>query len=224
MTEKKTQLVIPPPNFKILITKIVGTEMYVQNRFSKKAQDMMREKMEAGSTAKKGVKREARDFQKDFEGSYYKSSEGWYGVPAGLFRNAMISTCRIVGFQMTKAKLSIFVLADGNDATDNTPLVRISNPPIKRVDPVRNATGVCDLRARAEYAKGWEVEVRVRYDADMFTDADVLNLLSRCGVQVGIGNGRPDSKTSNGLGWGTFEIKAEKAKGGKRTAKMEVVS
>jgi len=28
-------------------------------------------------------------------------------------------------------------------------------------------------------------------------------------VQVGVGEGRPDSRDSNGLGWGLFEIMAE---------------
>ena len=224
-TETKKTLVIPPPNFKVLITTIVGDSIFVQNRFSKKAADMMREKMEAGSTTKKGAKRSARDFKSDFEESYYRSSEGWYGIPAGTIRNGMISACKIVGFQMTRAKLSVFVLADGNDALDGSPIIKISKTPVMRVDHVRNATGVCDLRARAEYGVGWEADLRIRYDADQFTETDILNLLMRCGIQVGIGNGRPDSRMSNGLGWGTFEIKSEAtATKGRRKAIAAVAS
>jgi hypothetical protein len=36
--------------------------------------------------------------------------------------------------------------------------------------------------------------------------ADVLNLVSRCGMQVGIGAGRPDSKASAGCGFGLFQV------------------
>ena len=35
---------------------------------------------------------------------------------------------------------------------------------------------------------------------------EVRNLLVRAGVQVGIGEGRPYSKKSYGMGWGTFEV------------------
>jgi hypothetical protein len=38
------------------------------------------------------------------------------------------------------------------------------------------------------------------------SDTDVVNLISRVGLQVGIGEGRPDSKQSAGLGYGLFEI------------------
>jgi hypothetical protein len=40
----------------------------------------------------------------------------------------------------------------------------------------------------------------------MFSLDDISNLLMRVGLQVGLGEGRPDSKKSAGMGWGTFEI------------------
>jgi hypothetical protein len=46
----------------------------------------------------------------------------------------------------------------------------------------------------------------VRFDADQFTAQDVINLISRVGLQVGICEGRPDSKSSAGCGWGTFRV------------------
>jgi hypothetical protein len=49
----------------------------------------------------------------------------------------------------------------------------------------------------------------VRFDADQFTLRDIANLLLRAGMQVGVGEGRPDSKKSCGMGWGTFEIKEQ---------------
>jgi hypothetical protein len=53
---------------------------------------------------------------------------------------------------------------------------------------------------------GWEATVRIRFDADLFTITDVANLLRRAGLQVGVGEGRPDSKKSAGMGWGIFDI------------------
>jgi hypothetical protein len=41
---------------------------------------------------------------------------------------------------------------------------------------------------------------------DQFKTVDVINLISRCGLQVGIGAGRPDSKASAGCGFGLFQV------------------
>jgi hypothetical protein len=41
----------------------------------------------------------------------------------------------------------------------------------------------------------------------MFTPEHVAALLQRAGMQVGIGEGRPDSKRSVGQGWGLFTVK-----------------
>lgn len=67
--------------------------------------------------------------------------------------------------------------------------------------------GVADIRWRPMWEQ-WSAKVRVRWDANQFSAQDVVNLLSRAGMQVGIGEGRPDSKASNGMGWGMFEVLA----------------
>ncbi len=110
---------------------------------------------------------------------------------------------------MTLAKLSVFVVADGyeRDRFGTQPLVKITKGKPERTDfAVRNATGVADIRPRPMWAEGWEAVVTIRFDADQFTLSDVTNLLARRGEQVGIGAGRPDSKDSAGMGWGTFRI------------------
>jgi len=202
------ELLIPAPNFKTAVCTIVGTAPLVGNKFSSRALADMRAKMEAGSTAKKGKKREAKNFDAAYEESIHRSLEGWAGIPAPAFRNALISSCKIVGYQMTRAKLALFVVADGVDADDGTPLVKITKgKPRKAEHFVRNASGVCDIRPRPMWEPGWEAVVRVQFDADQFTVEDVGNLMSRAGMQVGVGAGRPDSKMSNGMGWGLFTIK-----------------
>lgn len=203
---------ITPPKFQRLRTRIVGTAPLMQARFSAKAMQTMKSKMLAGSTAKKGAKREARDFDADFEGALHRSSEGWIGVPAAALRNACIDVCRMVGFQMTRAKMSIFVEADGLDKVDGAPLVKLDAGEPERTEmATRNATGVADIRVRPMWRQ-WALDVTVRYDADQFTAQDVANLLARAGEQVGIGEGRPFSKSSNGLGFGTFRIANEEVK------------
>lgn len=203
--ENKTVLVIQPPKFETVEFTIVGNAPYVQSRFSAKAIEMMKAKHEAGPQAKKIIKKEARDFQADYENAKHISRDGWVGIPASSFRNAMISACRIVGFKMTLAKLGVFVHQDGFDKVDGMPLIKIEGEPRLHQMHARNDSGVCDIRVRPMWEE-WSAKPRIRFDAEMFTAADVANLLRRVGMQVGIGEGRPDSRESAGLGWGTFDV------------------
>ena len=141
------------PQRQIAKFKIIGTAPFVQLRFSEKKKYEIQKTHEAGSTNRSKKKKEARDFSTEYEEAMYKSEEGWRGIPAAAFRNASISACRTVGFKMTHAKLAVFVLPDGFDKDDATPLVRIYGKPEQVISHVRNATGVVDLRTRAMWKK-----------------------------------------------------------------------
>lgn len=205
--KKKTEAIsISPPKFDLMHFRIEGTAPLMQARFSAKALQAMRAKMEAGSTAKKGGKKPPRDFEDDFQQAMHKSEEGWIGIPASALRNACIDVCRMVGFKMTHAKMSVFVEADGRDQVDGMPLVKLdAGDPEQSEMPTRNTTGVADIRVRPMWRE-WAADIRIRFDADQFTGSDVANLVARAGMQVGIGEGRPFSKSSNGLGFGTFRV------------------
>jgi len=201
---KITRGSIPAPKFQRLHAVLVGTAPLVQARFSEKAKLLMRSKMLEGSRASKGKKRVARDFDDDFKQAFHRSEEGWVGVPCSAIRTACIDVCRMVGFKMTMAKMSIFVEADGFGEHDGVPLVKLDAPEAERLELiVRNQTGVPDIRVRPMW-RSWSLKVRIRFDSDQFSHEDVVNLLARAGIQNGIGEGRPFSKESNGMGWGTF--------------------
>lgn len=203
-----TNVTIKAPDMRTAVFSLIGTAPLMTARFSKKAELMA--KMAQGKSAGSRRDRPARDFTKDAEDAAYKAEDGWYGVNAASFRNAMISACRLVGFKMTLAKLSVFIEADGFDAIDSTPLVKVDAPKYEvSTMHTRNATGVVDVRARPMWKPGWKVDLTVRWDADQFTVSDIANLLARVGLQVGIGEGRPDSKSSAGLGFGLFRIANE---------------
>jgi hypothetical protein len=207
--KQSTVQIIKAPNLQTAIFRIIGTAPLVQAKFSQKAKEQMMATQAAGSTSRGKKIREAKNFDEVCEQSVHYSREGWVGIPAGAFRAAMISACRLVSFKMTLAKLSLFVEADGFDKDEGTPLVRLIAGKYKRVDMhVRNATGVIDIRSRPMWEE-WQADVRVKFDADQFTLGDVSNLLSRVGAQVGLCEGRPDSKSSAGMGWGTFRIASE---------------
>jgi hypothetical protein len=204
--EKQSNVVtISAPRISTAKFRIVGTSPFVQARFSAKAKQAMMDKMAQGTTARGKKVRDARDFDQDCRDAMHIGVDGKAGVPAGAFRAAMISACRLVGYKMTVAKLSVFVAADTFDAVDGVPLVHLHGN-WERLDMhTRNATGVTDIRVRPMWRE-WFIDLRVQYDEAQFTLTDVSNLLMRVGMQVGVGEGRYDSKSSTGLGWGTFAI------------------
>lgn len=200
------QVQIQPPNFQKAAIRIRGDAPLVMHAFSAKQQAIIEETQAKGSLAKKDKKKAPKDFSALYERARHRAKQGWDGIPATAFRLAAIAACRTVGYPMTTAKMSIFVEADGYEES-GTPLVKITKgKPREHRGPVRNATGVIDIRARPMWEPGWEAVVRVRWDADQFTAAEVANLMARAGAQVGICEGRPFSSNSAGCGWGTFEV------------------
>ena len=196
-------IVIKPPKFSTVEILIEGIAPLVVERFSKKMELM--EKMAQGPSAKNKKERTARDYDNEAEEARYRAPEKWEGMNAAAFRAGMISACRLVGFKMTLAKLSVFIEADGFDAKDGIPLIRIYGQSETFTAHTRNSTGVVDVRSRPMYRQ-WAANLRIRFDADQFQVSDVINLISRVGLQVGIGAGRPDSKSSSGCGWGMFRV------------------
>jgi hypothetical protein len=200
---------IPAPNFRTAEFRITGVAPLVIHRFSAKTKEQMKAKMETGKASSSKRNREAKNTDDLFEESMYTAPEGWTGFHASAIRNAMISACRLVNFKMTLAKLSLFVEADGWDKTEpQIPLVRIYGKPEKLESMARVETGQPYVCVRAAY-NPWSAKVRIRWDADQFTITDVSNLLSRVGMQVGLCEGRPDSKNSAGMGWGLFKLEGD---------------
>ena len=196
-------VVIPAPNIEHVAIPIRGIAPLCISRFSKKAELM--DKMAEGSTAKNKRVRKARDYAAEVEDAKHVSLDGWEGINASAFRRGAIDACRLCGFQMVMAKMTIFAVEDGYSA-ESTPLVRIYGPGAEMFTaPVRNASGGADIRARPIYKK-WGCMLNFRYDRDQFEASSVLNLVARVGMQIGVGEGRPFSKESAGIGLGMFQI------------------
>jgi hypothetical protein len=200
-------LTVTPPNFKVAMAQIIGTSPLMVHRFHAKATLMA--KHQAGSRVNKGKTDKApRDFESEYEAARYRDKKaGWDGFNAASIRGALISACRTAGIKMTQMKLAAFIEADGMDE-DGIPLVRIYGEPVMDIRYARNETGVVDLRARPRYDE-WHANLRIRFDADMIAFSDLANLLMRAGQQVGIGEGRPDSRKSAGIGYGLFDVLGE---------------
>lgn len=207
---KGLRVQITPLRERVAAFKIVGTAPLMMCKFSTVKFEKMKAAQEAGSQSNARKTRTPREFEKDFQEASHRAREGWHGIPAASFRKGLIETCRMVGFKMTVAKMSVFVEADGYERMSGDPLVRIiSKEPRKDLRPARNDNGSCDIRSRPVY-ENWSAIVRVRFDEDQFSLTDISNLLHRMGSQNGLGEGRPNSSKSAGMGFGTFRIEMEK--------------
>lgn len=210
MRKVEQSVQITAPNIQLAHFTIQGTAPLVIHRFSAKAKNGMLATMVAGSTAKKGKKREPLDVEATYNAARYISPEGWDGFNVASVRAAIISACRLVGFKMTLAKLSVFVEADGRDKLEpEFGLIRIYGKPRRLESIARVETGQAYVTIRPCYDE-WKAKIRIRFDGDQFTVQDISNLLSRVGAQVGLGEGRPDSKNSTGMGWGVFQVVNDK--------------
>lgn len=207
---KDQKIVISKPIFQQASFAIVGTAPYVSNRWTKSAIEEFRASMDGSQPQAKSKKaRPPKDFARDYDEAVRVTKDtGWFGIPAEAFRASMVSACSVAGFVMTKAKMSVFVRADGFDAYDGIPLVRIRKGTPRPVEStVTNKSGKPDIRVRPFFDPGWEAVVRLRWDTGQFSQQDVANLLLRAGIQVGAGAGRPLSKGGTGCGWGTWDLR-----------------
>lgn len=206
-------ITIRPVNIQEIEVPIRGTAPYCQHAFSEKKRNELLQKQMEEEAAKKGGKKKnlpPRDPDAEMRESQHVSEEGWVGIPAASFRVAMISACRLTDIPMTRAKMTVFVVADGLDAGSGQPLVRLDAGEPERNDMAgRLESGTAYVIIRPLWRE-WGAKVRIRFDGDQLSADSVVNLLNRAGQQVGIGEGRPDSKKSAGLGWGTFEVDTSK--------------
>jgi hypothetical protein len=208
-----TQLIeIAPPTLNVA-QFTVRCPIIVVHRMSSKLKQQQRQKREEGSAASNKRTREPRHAEDLFNEARYVSPEGWDEFHAGGLRAALVSACRLCGFKMVMAKLSLFVMADGWDATEpQVPLIRIYGEPTLQEDLARTQTGDPYVPVRAAY-HNCILKPRIRYDARQFSLTSITNLLATAGLQVGIGEGRPDSPKSCGMGWGLFELMNEEESG-----------
>lgn len=208
--QNQETITISPPNFEVVEVEIVGITQLVLHKFSKKHQKEMENTQRGGNTARGKKKREPRDFDNEWTFGRHISKDGWDGIPASMVRNAMISACRVAGYQMTRAKQTFWCLNDGED-DEGTPLVKITKGSPERFDlPAPLANSTWSITTRPRWKPGWEIKLRIQFDADMLSRQDIVNLIHRAGLQGGFGEGRMSSKNSAGQQWGMFTLKEGK--------------
>lgn len=117
-----------------------------------------------------------------------------FGIKASSFKRAMVRAGKLNGFKMTDAAASLFV----RSAPDHTELVHIvtDEPPVMRCDFVK-VQMTTDLRFRCEL-RNWRCSIDLEYNASVFSEEQVIAMLSDSGRGVGVGDWRPERHGAHG--------------------------
>lgn len=212
---------IPAPNIQLMKVKIIGTAPLIFHKWDEKAIKMMLDKQ----MKKPAAAKEARDPEKEYQNSFYKDSEGNIAFPARNIKQAIVGSARFLnGLPMTILRGAIFVAGDKDGfipVLDNGKPVSITEtveteeenfvmghdktyPTVEmRKDMVTVGMGSADIRFRGQ-VKNWTMEFVIKFDADILSAAQVLNLLQRAGFSQGLGEWRPEKNGDNG----TFEVES----------------
>lgn len=201
MPKKNTVIEIRPPNVETVLVKIVGDTPLIVHQFAEKSKKEMRDKQ--AKKAKK--KRDIRDPDKEYEQAKYKLPNGKDGFPALAIKQAIVGSARFVDdLPMTILRGTVFVMTDDMESG----LVAIKCKKEKMVeDIVRVGMGSSDFRYRPYYYD-WSIDLRIKYDKDVLSLEQLLNLLTRAGLSQGLGDWRPERDGQNGQ----FHVSAEKIK------------
>lgn len=177
---------LPRLDLREMQVTIVGDSPLISHAWSKKAkEEMLAKQMKKAKQAK-----EAKDPKRDYEESLYKHPEGGYGFPAVAFKAAAVDACsHVANITKVEARGAFHIQSD---------MVKINGDPSPREDMVRIGMGTADIRYRGEFRK-WRCQFTVRYNANVISPEQILNLFNTAGFAIGVGEWRPQRDGSFGM-------------------------
>ena len=203
MSKETVGIEIPEIKLKTMIVRVVGDSPFICHAWSTKAKKMILDKQMKKATSGK----EAKDPWMDFCNSLYwldgmpenpteeDVTNGRFGFPSCGFKAAAVDAGYQQGLlaKKTTARGAFHILGD---------MVEIEGTPEMREDMVRVGMGTADIRYRAEF-KEWEAELTIRYNPNVMSAEQIINLINMGGFANGIGDWRPSRDGS----FGTFHVK-----------------
>lgn len=200
VTKTKVQQVeVVPLNIMEVVIKVEGETALIVNKFSKKAQQQIRDK-QAGKAKRR---HDVRDPEAEYEASMYHLDNGKKGFPASAFKAAIVGACRhFDNIPMTLAKQSMRVSPAPPDKGE---FCVIEGDHQMRTDMVRLPTGVADIRYRAEFPE-WSTSFKVVFNANSISLELLTNLIMAAGQFGGIGEWRPSAPKSATGSFGCFKV------------------
>lgn len=204
MAAKKTDTAIELPrlNIQLMEVTVIGDSPLIVHAWSQKSKTEMLDKQLKRA---KGAK-PAKDPVADFEASLYRLGDG-YGFPSVGFKVAAVTACTsVAGITKVAARQAFHILGENIDvegAFEGTKarhnLVRIEgSEPQMREDMVKIAMSTADIRYRGEFPD-WYAKLLVRYNANVLSESQILNILNTAGFGVGVGEWRPEKDGAYGM-------------------------
>lgn len=193
---------LPKLDIRLMEVTVIGDSPLIVHAWSEKSK---REMLDKQMKKAKGAK-EAKDPKADFEASLYRLHDG-YGFPSVGFKNAAVTACTsVAGITKISARQAFHILGEAVDVTGTfegtkarNNLVRIEgSEPHMREDMVRVGMGTADLRYRGEFPE-WHAQLLVRYNANVLSESQILNILNVAGFAVGVGEWRPERDGMSGM-------------------------
>ncbi|MEN0652375.1 MULTISPECIES: hypothetical protein [Hyphobacterium] len=202
---KSVAIELPRLAIETIEIPIEGDSPLIVHAFSKKA----REAMLAKQTKKASAGRAAKNPWMDFCESLYwldgmpdepteaDVEKGRFGFPSVAFKSAMVTACTSIG-GITKVAARQAFHVEGE-------YVELTGPaPAMREDVARVGMGTADLRYRGEFDP-WSAVLTVKFNANVMSAAQVVNLCQTAGFAVGVGDWRPER---DGV-YGRFHVATE---------------
>ena len=194
--EQQTTIILPEIKKAEIQVAVLGETPLIVHAWSEKSK---REMLQKQLKEPKGAK-QAKDPVQDFEQSLYRLQDGGYGFPSVAFKAAAVTACTSVdGITKVAARQAFHIIGepihvktafDGRMMRNN--LVRIfGSEPEMREDMVRIGMGTADIRYRAQFWP-WYATLTVRYNQNVLSESEILNLLNTAGFGVGVGEWRSE--------------------------------
>jgi hypothetical protein len=167
--------------------QIVGDSALICHRKSDSVTKQIRDKQQQKAVAG----RAAKDPEKDYQESMYRTRDGRCAFPASGLKKAAVDACTFIKTaKKTEARGAFHVIGD---------MLPITGEPRMREDMVMlRGGGSADLRYRAEFPQ-WRINISIRFNANVISAEQVINLFNVAGFGVGIGDWRPQKSGSFGM-------------------------
>lgn len=192
---------LPPLNIQRMTLRLIGDSALITHRWSEKAKRAMLDKQMKKAKAAK----EAKDPWQDFcEALYWLTpmpekptpddlATGTFGFPSIGFKACAVDACSHVdGVTKVEARGAFHI---------NGEFVAIDGTPEMREDMCRVGMGTADLRYRPQFLP-WSAEFEVRFNANVLSAEQIVNLFNTGGFGIGVGEWRPQKDGP----FGTFHV------------------
>lgn len=192
---------LPKLNIQRMTIRLIGDSALITHRWSEKAKKEMLDKQMKKAKGAKAAKDPWMDF---CEALYWLTpmpakptpediGAAKFGFPSIGFKACAVDACSHVdGITKVEARGAFHI---------NGEFVEIQGTPEMREDMTRVGMGTADLRYRPQFLP-WSAEFEVRFNANVLSAEQIVNLFNTGGFGIGVGEWRPQKDGP----FGTFHV------------------